>query len=67
MKTYKQYGIFYQRQNQNGIIKWERDNSRFQDLESAKRHLKKIKKDKYFNYKIRVREVTDWEDVNENK
>ena len=42
MKTeYKQYGIFYQRENQNGKIKWERDNARFQDLDSAIKYLKK--------------------------
>lgn len=66
-KTYKQYGIFYQRENQNGKIKWERDNSRFQDLDSAIKYLNKIKKNnKYFNYKIRVREITDWKDVEVN-
>ena len=64
MKTeYKQYGIFYQRENQNGKIKWERDNARFQDLDSAIKYLKKNKKDKYFNYKIRVRTISEWEDV----
>lgn len=63
MKEYKQYGIFYQRENQNGKIKWERDNSRFQDLDSAIKYLKKNKKDKYFNYKIRVRTISEWEDV----
>ncbi len=59
----KQYGIFYQRENQKGIIKWERDGARFRDLESARKYLKKQKKDKYFNYKIRVREITEWRDV----
>lgn len=64
-KEYKQYAIFYQRENKNGKIKWERDGSRFQDLDSAIKHLKKNKKDKYFNYKIRVRTITEWEDVND--
>lgn len=64
MKTeYKQYGIFYQRENKNGKIKWERDNVRFKDLDSAIKYLKKNKKDKYFNYKIRVRTISEWEDV----